>query len=84
MTRLFTRDQQYYYRYANDIQEKERTFLFTDRSIYRPGQIVYFKGILVALDSGGRKSHVVENRKATLHLNDANGELVDSITLYFQ
>lgn len=24
-----------------------RTFLFTDRSIYRPGQTIYFKGISV-------------------------------------
>ena len=36
------------------------TFLFTDRSIYRPGQTVYFKGIVTK----------TENRKTKI----ANGE----------
>ncbi len=79
--RLFTRDQQYYYQYNQGREEKEKTFLFTDRIIYRPGQTVFFKGIVVALDSGGRKSHVVPGKKSTLRLFDANSEVLDSLVL---
>ena len=44
-----------YYQYpVNEINEKTtlKTFFFTDRGIYRPGQIIYFKGIL--LEKEGR------------------------------
>ena len=33
----------------------QSVFLFTDRSIYRPGQLVYFKGIGVTKDYENKK-----------------------------
>ena len=43
-------------RYQNKFEKAElRDYLFTDRSIYRPGQLVYFKGILVTRDFKTRK-----------------------------
>ena len=45
-------------------------FLFTDRSIYRPGQPLYFKGIAVVRENG--KSNVQPNTKVTVTLRDAN------------
>ena len=54
---MFLDDYQYSYNYYNaDADDKyddqkeydednAKIFLFTDRSIYRPGQLVYFKGI---------------------------------------
>ncbi|MCF8372684.1 MAG: hypothetical protein K9H64_13725 [Bacteroidales bacterium] len=43
---------------------------FLDRMIYRPGQIVYFKGIV---HSGkGNESKVIENQKVQIQLIDAN------------
>lgn len=43
---------------------------FLDRKIYRPGQIVYFKGIV---HSGkGNESKVIENQKVQIQLIDAN------------
>ena len=45
-------------------------FLFTDRSIYRPGQPLYFKGIAIGRQNG--ISSVQANTKVTVTLRDAN------------
>uniref|UniRef100_UPI003593854C alpha-2-macroglobulin family protein n=1 Tax=Pricia sp. TaxID=2268138 RepID=UPI003593854C len=49
-------------------------FLFTDRSIYRPGQPLYFKGI--ALQNNQGKSSILENTDVQMELKDANGQTV--------
>ncbi|MCX6318569.1 MAG: MG2 domain-containing protein [Bacteroidetes bacterium] len=56
-------------------------FLFTDRSIYRPGQTVYFKGIALAKDSTGRKGAVVVNKSYQISLINANRETIHSLVL---
>lgn len=38
-------------RRSHQLKEREQIAFFTDRSIYRPGQVVYFKGLLYAQDS---------------------------------
>lgn len=48
-----------------------RTFFFTDRSIYRPGQPIHFKGIV--LDKLGNKSEVRKDYTLTVRFNDVNG-----------
>ena len=48
------------------------TFFFTDRSIYRPGQTIYFKGIMVKTEAGGKESHVVAHEKTSVVLINAN------------
>ncbi len=53
---------------------KPQTFLFTDRSIYRPGQTVYFKGIVISREKDISKSNVIPDFKTTLQLKDANGQ----------
>ena len=61
-------------RYTKPDSEKEhraRTFLFLDRSIYRPGQTVYFKGILTEKKKG--KSRVVPDTWVTVFITDTNG-----------
>ena len=50
-------------------------FLFTDRSIYRPGQPLYFKGI--ALKSTKAKSTILTDTKVTVELKDVNGQVVN-------
>jgi hypothetical protein len=65
--------------YFSADQPKKKLFLFTDRSIYRPAQIVYFKGILVR--SEGKKSNVLTKEKVKLTLYDANYKEVSSTTL---
>ena len=54
-----------------------KSFLFTDRSIYRPGQTVYFKGIAMKTEDG--KSEVLENEKVYAILYNANGEEVKEL-----
>lgn len=81
--RLFLDDENYSAYYQGIVPaepESIRSFLFTDRSIYRPGQVVYFKGIRVSRDGSG-KSSVVPNTKTQLSLVDANGQKIDSLEL---
>ncbi|MEO6136675.1 MAG: MG2 domain-containing protein, partial [Ginsengibacter sp.] len=61
-------------------EESAKVFLFTDRSIYRPGQIVYFKGIGVTKDIKNEKSILLQSKDSlTVILTDANGQKTDSI-----
>ena len=62
----------YYNSYTPEIEK--HTFLFTDRSIYRPGQTLYFKGIVISKEKDVTKSDVVPNYKTTIQLKDANGQ----------
>ncbi|PZF72833.1 alpha-2-macroglobulin family protein [Taibaiella soli] len=72
----------YYYNYANNRTPKEtRTIFFTDRSIYRPGQTVYFKAIRFNSDSNRRKNTVVPNQSIQITFFDVNGQEIASQTL---
>ncbi len=56
-----------------------RTFFFTDRSIYRPGQTVYFKGIVITKDFNTKQSKILTQFKTKIILYDANESKVDSV-----
>lgn len=56
-----------------------RTFLFTDRAIYRPGQDVQFKGIVTV--KRGKGTEVLANYETEVWFSDANGEEVDTMTV---
>jgi uncharacterized protein YfaS (alpha-2-macroglobulin family) len=60
-------------------QLSERTFFFTDRSLYRPGQTVYFKGLI--LETDGTESRIRKNQKTTVRLFDVNGQEKSSLEL---
>ncbi|MFN8253290.1 MAG: alpha-2-macroglobulin family protein [Ferruginibacter sp.] len=60
---------------------KPVTFLFTDRSIYRPGQTVYFKGIVLKNAKDAGKSSVVPGFITKVILRDANYQKVKDIKL---
>ncbi|WP_229248031.1 alpha-2-macroglobulin family protein [Dyadobacter sandarakinus] len=64
----------YYLDPAEPEKPAVQTFVFTDRSIYRPGQTVYYKGIVA---SG---KNVLANSKTDFYviLFNANGEKTDS------
>ncbi len=49
-------------------------FLFTDRSIYRPGQPLYFKGIAIQNIQG--KSSILETTEVQVELKDVNSQTV--------
>lgn len=70
----------YYYRDAKpSTTVTHNTFLFTDRSIYRPGQTIYFKGITLTKNANERTASVSVGYNATIFLKDANYKDVDSI-----
>src|SRR6185437_6824101 len=91
--RLFLDDYQYiYYNYYNSQdaedyddqnefdQKNAKVFLFTDRSIYRPGQIVYFKGIGVTKDFKTKKPILLQSKDSlNIIFSDANNQKIDSI-----
>jgi uncharacterized protein YfaS (alpha-2-macroglobulin family) len=57
-----------------------QVFLFTDRSIYRPGQIVYFKGIGVTKDFKTKKSILLQSKDSLdIIFSDANNQKIDSM-----
>ncbi len=80
-------DRAYVYVYKDEAEEKinekeaRRVFFFTDRSIYRPGQTVYFKGIVTITDSDNKKPKIVSGLKTTVVLYDANDEKLDTLVV---
>jgi len=52
-------------RHYNQLEyEKNKTFIFTDRAIYRPGQTIYFKGIII--DSKGSISKPIAGKSTKI------------------
>lgn len=64
----------YQYRPYEYDKTRHSTTYFTDRSIYRPGQTVYFKGI--SIKSNGNQHTIETSKKVTVSLYDVNGQLV--------
>ena len=58
-------------------QPQRRTFLFTDRAIYRPGQTVYFKGIFT--QKLGEKASLLTGQPVSVRLLDVNGQTVQTL-----
>lgn len=56
-----------------------RLFLFSDRMVYRPGQSLLFKGVL--LQSDGKVAHVLQNEMVEISLRDVNGREVHKLSL---
>lgn len=57
----------------------KQTFLFTDRSIYRPGQTVHFKGI--TMETFKKKATVKINETISIKLKDVNHQTIREIEL---
>lgn len=54
--------------------------ILTDRGLYRPGQTVYFKGIMLHFDEKGIPT-IRTNQKTTVSLYDANYQVVKQLEL---
>lgn len=87
---LYINEYEYSYENINNsIKEKEafeqnnqRVFFFTDRSIYRPGQIVQFKGLAVTRDYETKQSKLIQsNLPFKIYLINANDVEIDSLTV---
>ncbi|HPM80284.1 MAG TPA: alpha-2-macroglobulin family protein [Candidatus Anammoximicrobium sp.] len=65
-----------YSTYRGDQREQpyQRTFFFTDRSLYRPGQTIQYKGISVRVETEADKYEILANHAVTSVFQDVNGQ----------
>ncbi|MDT8412090.1 MAG: alpha-2-macroglobulin family protein [Vicingaceae bacterium] len=78
--RLNTEDSYYQYNYYEDNKTLTSTIFFTDRAIYRPGQTVYFKGIVLETDAN-KNNKIKTNFKSTVTFYDVNNQKVADLKL---
>ncbi len=62
------------YRYDHAERDTEQTVYFTDRSLYRPGQTISFKGIRIRFNHGNDNYETVANRDVEVVFTDVNGK----------
>jgi uncharacterized protein YfaS (alpha-2-macroglobulin family) len=62
-----------------DIRWNDQTSFFLDRAIYRLGQTIQFKGIM--LSSNGKEVKTLTEKSTTVKLYDTNGQEVSSVDL---
>ena len=55
---------------------RRQTVFFTDRSLYRPGQTIHYKGICIHLDTLGDDYHTLPGERLTVGFQDANGQVI--------
>jgi uncharacterized protein YfaS (alpha-2-macroglobulin family) len=68
------------YQSSAPVLQKPHVLLFTDRAIYRPGQSIYFKGVLYT--NKDDQFRVVANQSTPVTLTDVNsGEQITTLTL---
>lgn len=68
------------YNYNEQVNTQINSFIFTDRAIYRPGQTVYFKSIV--LESVNQKKHQIKtNFPIKLTFYDVNYQVISSVDL---
>jgi hypothetical protein len=58
----------------SDPQPQTRTIFFTDRSLYRPGQTIHYKGICILMDPARDNYQTLTGQKFAVVFRDANGE----------
>jgi uncharacterized protein YfaS (alpha-2-macroglobulin family) len=68
------------YSYGDYSQSSVLTHFFLDRAIYRPGQTIYFKAIILEKDKSGIPS-ILTNRKVIVSFFDANQQEVAKLEL---
>jgi hypothetical protein len=84
--KLFLDEMQYDYYYNRDGANREEksitsVFLFADRSIYRPAQTIYFKGIVLSRRAKEKTGVVNSGYETKVYLRNANYQDIDSVSL---
>ncbi len=71
-----------YYGYGSwtESMSNPQTTFFTDRSIYRPGQTIYFKAVVTEKDGEGQPK-ILSNQEVEITFYDANYQKVESLKL---
>ena len=76
---FFTENYFYLYPPPKEEKTKTNTYFFTDRSIYRPGQTIYFKGIV--LETTGEKSEIKPDFTSVVTFYDVNNQKVSELAM---
>lgn len=77
--RLSTHQEFHQYSGQPSVPDAQQIALFTDRSIYRPGQTVYFKGVITSSDQKTNRYRVVQGKKLNVQFQDTNGQVVETL-----
>lgn len=78
--RLQTDNTIYRYKSGEDVKKKTpKTFFFLDRGIYRPGQTVYYKGIMISTD--GKTNEIMPKTATTVTFYDVNQQKIADVNL---
>jgi len=77
--KLIGADNVYGHRNQEDVRWNDQTTFFLDRAIYRPGQVIHFKGIV--LSSNGSEVKTLIDKNTSIQLFDANGQEVSQLSL---
>ncbi|MBL7992058.1 MAG: hypothetical protein JNN25_11520 [Candidatus Kapabacteria bacterium] len=64
------------YNYPYQQAPQEKTIFFTDRALYRPGQTIFFKGIMLWHDDEKAENSVIASRNTTVQFYDVNGQKI--------
>ena len=70
-----------HHQYPRYNQTRQQTFFFLDRAIYRPGQTVYFKGLVVEFGEKNLPKILPNRDKIQVTFNDANGQKISTQSL---
>lgn len=76
---LLTLNPVYVYPDLKDEKVQQKTLFFTDRAIYRPGQIVYFKGIM--FEGNNNDFEVIKNEATKITVNTYNQQKITELKL---
>ena len=71
---LATANSLYPNNYYNRPTPQKQVVFFTDRSLYRPGQTIYYKGIAILVDQEGDNYKVVARERLNIIFSDVNGK----------
>lgn len=69
------------YKEEDSTAESLKNLIFTDRMVYRPGQTVYFKGILVSYNQKIKQPKSIANKKVVLYLFSDYDAITDSVEI---
>ncbi len=72
--RVVHNDLSYYYGSYGSSSPSEQTVFFTDRALYRPGQMIQYKGICVRTDPTGGNYQTLAGRDLVVVFKDVNGQ----------
>lgn len=71
---------EFHFPYPRETKAYKKTVFFTDRAIYRPGQTIYFKGIMLSINKD-QKPKILTKKSTTIEFYDVNWQKIASLNL---